>query len=141
MYIYICIKQRMNIYTYSYSLESRERERGEKISPNKYPLYMYRVTCLQTHIYSVQYSGSNSTAHQFFFYNDSSTLPQMISNDSRFPYFRDVHEGTTKASCDILAKLLVKELYELIEIQVAITINIHELKKNLHVRGGVAPFC
>lgn len=97
---------------------------------------MFTNTYLQRTVLRIKFNCSS-----VFFYNDSSTLPQMISNDSRFPYFRDVHEGTTKASCDILAKLLVKELYELIEIQVAITINIHELKKNLHVRGGVAPFC
>ena len=109
-------------------------------------------TCTELHVYKHIFTAYSTqeqiqaTAHQFFFWNDSfNSTPDDILNDSRFPYFRDVQNREQQkppaTSWHILAKLLVKELYELIEIQVAITINIHELKKNLHVRGGVAPFC
>ena len=39
------------------------------------------------------------------------------------------------------AQCLVKQLHELIEVQVPITIHVHEFKENLHIGGAVAPLC
>lgn len=138
------------LYTHIHTVWSlereRERERWEdftkQISIIHVQSYMFTNTYLQR---TVLRSKFRQLLISFFLEWPFNSTPDDILNDSRFPYFRDVQNREQQkppaTSWHILAKLLVKELYELIEIQVAITINIHELKKNLHVRGGVAPFC
>lgn len=74
----------MHEYLYTHivkSLESREREREVR----RFHQTNIHHTCTELHVYKHIFTAYSTqeqiqaTAHQFFFWNDPSTLPQMIS--------------------------------------------------------------